>query len=94
MGVGKAIMPYTNTFENAGIGTAYASTFECAGIGLFMNCGSLKTYTNAFENAGIGPEIRRYKSSKLLVKVVLAQIKTSEQGLKSTETYPDAFEKC
>ena len=36
MGVGKAIMPYTNTFENAGIGTAYASTSKSTGIGILI----------------------------------------------------------
>ena len=87
------------------IGTTYAGTFKSTSIGLqwiyplktytsaFKNTGISTSYVSAFKSVGIAPEIRRYKFSKLLVNTIPAQIKTLEQGLKSTETYSGAFEK-
>ena len=45
------------------------------------------------KSVGIGLEIRQYRSLKLLVRTVLIQVKTPEQGLKSVGTYPSAFER-
>ena len=59
---------------------------------------SFKTYTNAFESIGIGSTYSSaFKSAgigyiQIFVKAVLTQVKTSEQDLKSTRTYPGTFE--
>ena len=40
------------------------------------------------KSVGIGPEIRQYRSLKLLVRTVLIQVKTPEQGLKALGPIP------
>ena len=85
---------YTNTFENVGIGVAYASTFKSAGIDLLNYIHSRpipvpsigSTHSSTFKSARMG-------LIHISVNAILTQVKMSEQGLKSVGTYLGAFEK-